>query len=150
MELYLSLTVRLWSCEPIILALPLNRWWSRPSPRLQPVRGQGELDATDLGNAFDCTRVCVNLQPYDTRNEHIFIYIFVHYNSLLFLCQRRTLRNCLLPLCQRCSAPIWPLSSCSSKRWALTTCCGSAFSLWVARFESTEQLWCVHPLWKES
>lgn len=82
MELYLSLTVRLWSCEPIILALPLNRWWSRPSPRLQPVRGRGELDATDLGNAFDCTRVCVNLQSYDTRNERIFIYIFVHYNSL--------------------------------------------------------------------
>lgn len=82
MELYLSLTVRLWSCEPIILALPLNRWWSRPSPRLQPVRGRGELDATDLGNAFDCTRVCVNLQPYDTCNEDIFIYSFVHYNSL--------------------------------------------------------------------
>lgn len=29
--------------------------------------------------------------------------------------QRRTLRNCLPLLCQRCSAPIWLLSSCSSK-----------------------------------
>lgn len=30
--------------------------------------------------------------------------------------QRKTLRNCPLLLCQRCSAAIWLLSSCSSKR----------------------------------
>lgn len=59
MELYLSSTVRLWSCEPIILALPLNRWWSPPSPRLQPARELGEPDETDLGNALDYTRVRV-------------------------------------------------------------------------------------------
>ena len=71
MALYLSSTVRLWSCGPIILALPLNRWWLLPSPRLQPARGLGELGETDLGNASGCTRVCESLKEQKEDDENI-------------------------------------------------------------------------------
>ncbi len=69
MELYLSLTVRLWSCAPIILTLPLSLWWSPPSPRLQPARGLEEPDESGQGSASDCTQVCASLQEEEERDQ---------------------------------------------------------------------------------